>query len=710
MTAPLFPGDRNAVAAATLVAALLIVQQVAGRALRDALFLSAYSVASLPGMMVASALVSVCGALAFASAGARRSPAGVLSAVLTLSALLFAAEWYLAADNPRLVAAAVYVQLALLGPGIISSFWSLVNERFDPYTARRVVGRIGTGASLGGVVGGALAWAGAQVVSVPALLLGLSVTSLAALIALARLRPVSASDQRETEASGGVLTGVRWIREFPYLRQLAALVALGALADALLDYLVKAGAASSFAGSQQLASFFSVFYASVALLTLAVQATVTRRALERIGLSGTVAFQPAVVVLASAAALVFPSLAGAVAARGLGGALRDSLFRSGYELFYAPLPPWRKRRTKALIDVAADKLGSFLGAAVVMVLALLPFFSARWLWLIALLAMVASLLVARRLHHGYVGALEQSLRSGLVALGSDDVVDATTRLTMTRAVLDRESLLAQIHALEPERHDEQREVEADEFLRFAAELRSGQPERIRRALAKAPSPPGPELVALLVPLLVPLLGRDELFPQVLRSLRSVAQRATGQLVDALVDTAQPAAVRQRVPRVLKACPTARSVGGLLLGLGDSDFAVRRASGLVLVWLLERNPGLAVPTQAVHAAIATELDMPVGDREAQLDHIFVLLSAVCEREPLRVSRWALRSEDLRLRGTALEYLEQVLPEAVRQPLLDRLETAPLTSRPRRELDEVEEELRRSAVSLPRAAMASRRPRS
>ncbi|MPY87021.1 MAG: hypothetical protein GEU99_03780 [Luteitalea sp.] len=703
MKALLDPGDGAAVTAAALMAALLIAQQVAGRALRDALFLSAHSVTSLPGMMLVSALVSVCGALAFASAAARRSPAGVLTGVLALSALLFAAEWRLAADHPRLVAAALYVQLALLGLGIVSSFWSLVNERFDPYTARRVVGRIGTGASLGGVVGGVLAWTGAHLVPVPTLLVGLSATSLLALFVLPRLGPASAPEQRDAEAPGGLFAGVRWIHEFPYLGQLAALVGLGALTDALLDYLLKVGAAGAFASSQDLASFFSFFYASVALLTLAVQATVTRRALERVGLSGTVSFQPALVALASAAGVALPSLTSAVVARGLGGALRDSLFRSGYELFYAPLPAWRKRRTKALVDVAADKLGSLLGAGIVMVLAALPLFSPRALWLIALLAMLASLLFARQLHQGYVRALEHSLRSGLVALESDEVVDATTRLTLTRAALDRESLLAEIHALKPELHEAERASDADLFLRLAEELRSGRTERIRRALAEAPSPPGPEVVGLLIP----LLGRDELFPQALRSLRSVAERATGQLVDALVDPDQPVAVRQRIPRVLKACPTSRAVEGLLLGLSDPDLAVRRACGLVTAWLRERNAGLAIPARPVYAAVARELRMAVADHEAQLDRIFVLLSAVGEREPLRVSRWAVGGDDPRLRGTALEYLEHVLPDSVRQPLLDRLGTARLASRPPRQLDEVEEELRRSAVSLPRAAIASRR---
>ena len=222
--------DRAAVAAAALVAALLIAQQVAGRALRDALFLSAYSVTSLPGMMFVSAVVSVGGALAFAAAGARRSPMMVVTGALGLSALLFACEWRLAPEHPRLVAAAVYVQLALLGPGIVSGFWSLVNERFDPHTARRVVAEIGAGASVGGVLGGVLAWAGSRVVPVPALLLGLSATSLLALLVLPRLRPpVSSRDARETEPEGGLFARVRWIRDFPYLRQLAALVRPGSV-------------------------------------------------------------------------------------------------------------------------------------------------------------------------------------------------------------------------------------------------------------------------------------------------------------------------------------------------------------------------------------------------------------------------------------------------------------------------------------------------
>jgi ATP:ADP antiporter, AAA family len=168
-------------------------------------------------------------------------------------------------------------------------------------------------------------------------------------------------------------------------------------------------------------------------------------------------------------------------------------------------------------------------------------------------------------------------------------------------------------------------------------------------------------------------------------------------------------VRRRIPRVLKAVASARAVEGLVLGLADADFGVRRACSTVLAWLRERHAELGIPQRAVYEAVATELEASAADPDAQLDHVFALLAAVGEGEPLRVTRWALRGQDTRLRGTALEYLDQVLPDGVRQALMRRLGGVwPAPARPRA-LDEVEEELLRSSTSLPRGRPArGRRP--
>jgi hypothetical protein len=52
-------------------------------------------------------------------------------------------------------------------------------------------------------------------------------------------------------------------------------------------------------------------------------------------------------------------------------------------------------------------------------------------------------------------------------------------------------------------------------------------------------------------------------------------------------------------------------------------------------------------------------------------VFTLLSLVLDRDAIILSLRALSSQDENLRGTALEYLHNVLPEPVREPLWPRL---------------------------------------
>jgi len=126
----------------------------AARAVRDALFLSAFRVKSLPLVMAASAVAALAGAEALSRLQARRSPSRVVPAAAALSTLLLAAWWALGFLFPRAAAVLLYLHVAAFGGALVSGFWSLVNERFDPYTARRAVGAIGTGAAAGGVAGG----------------------------------------------------------------------------------------------------------------------------------------------------------------------------------------------------------------------------------------------------------------------------------------------------------------------------------------------------------------------------------------------------------------------------------------------------------------------------------------------------------------------------------------------------------------------------
>ena len=694
---------RRAVVAATLVSALLIAQQTAGRATRDALFLSTVPVAFLPAVMMASSAASVVAVGALSWALARRSPFRVLPVAAGLSSVLLLLEWLLCLAAPKVAAVAVYLHLSLFGGTLLSGFWSLINERFDPYTAKKVVGRIGFGASVGGVAGGLMAWAASRLIPVPSMLLVMALLTLAAMagmVGLGRQHPAAAGIA--PPAAPGAPSALSTLRRVPYLRDLALVVAIGAITDSLLDYVLKSQAASTFSRGSQLMSFFAIINTVFGLLSLVVQAGLSRSSLRTLGLAGTVAVRPATVLVVALLGMIDPRMWVAILARAGQDINTSSLFRSGYELLFTPLPEAEKRPTKAVVDVGFDKLGSLVGGAVALLaVALVPTQTARVLFALAAVLCVAALAFTGRLHRGYVRTLEQSLRAGRVRLDLSDVPDEATRVTFaqTGLALDRDTLLREIEAL---RAGEDAGG-GDRVLQAITELRSGDHDRVRRALRQTREPS-----AALVPHLIPLLAPDDLFVEVLRALRRVAPAVTGQLLDALLDPNEDPAVRRRLPRVLKVCATARAVHGLLLGLGDTRLDVRAQCALALASITSRHPELGVPRADVFSAVRREVSEAEGAPD--LDHVFTLLSLVLEREPLQIALQALRGPDRSLRGTALEYLENVLPEGLRQALWPSLgERTPPPRVPRTRQDVMNELLSSSAaVPLSRAALRARLP--
>jgi ATP/ADP translocase len=705
-----------------LAAGALIAQQVVGKATRDALFLSTFHVSSLPLVMIASAVASSLAVLAFSAALSRRSPARVVPRALAVGTALLLAEWGLSLVEPRLAAVAVYLHMAAFGATVVSGFWSLVNETFDPYLARRVMGRIGVGASLGGVAGGLLAWSAAGILPVPSMLALMAAFNVVCLLALGRLGaagpPLATARSR---ADTGPLSGIRLLREVRYLRDLAVFVALGAATEAMLDYILNSRAAATFAPGQPLLSFFALFHTAVGLLALVAQTTLSRPSLLGLGLAGTVALRPAAVVVAALVGIFDPRLWTALLARGAHGVLQNSLFRSGYELLFTPVAERRKRPTKAIVDVGFDRLGTVVGGLLTLltVFALGGAGSTRALFALAGASALGAIAISRRLHHGYVLALEESLRSGVVRLDVGEVRDSTTLVTLARTGmgLDRQALLrdaAAARGISPAPADEAPAASADPLLQAIAELRSGQPEAVRRALRR-PEAADPAVVGHLVP----LLADNTVFLDVVRALRRSGPRITGQLLDALLDPRQDPAVRRRVARVLRGSPIQRAADGLLHGLSDPRFEVRRESALTLTRITQREPALRVPRAEVFAAVVRELETgsagwtleaepasdedtmaeegerPQSPAERGLAHVFTLLSMAVEREPMQTAYWALRGEDAALRGTALEYLENVLPESVTRALWPQLGLHAPTLRPTRPSQQIVQDLLRSS---------------
>jgi hypothetical protein len=627
-----------------------------------------------------------------------------------LGAVLLAVQFATALTFPRATAIIFYIYMALFGPTLVSGFWSVVSERFDPYSAKAAISVIATGASAGGIAGGLLTLAGSRLLPASAMLLVMAVLMAAAAVGLRRLAPPGGRAAAPIDAEP-TPSAVATLRSVPYLRDLATIVALGALIETILEYVLKAQAAATFRQEGQLLMLFALLNTAQSVLTLAVQAGVTRISLAALGISGTVAVRPAVTLALALVGFADPRMWAAALVRLSHEVSSNSLFRSGYELLYTPLSESEKRPTKAVIDVGFDKIGSFVGGALVLgVVSLLPMRGVRVLFGLSALLCVAALSFAGRLHRGYVASLGQSLRAGKVRLDPTEIADEATRFTLaqTSLALDRDKLLRDIAAFREAETSSAGDGTADLVLSAITDLRSGEPERIRRVIRGIPLPD-----TALIPHLIELLGRDDLFLEVLRPLRRVSSSAVGQLVDALLDDRHAPVVRRRVARALKGGDNQRGVDGLLAGLDDGRLEVRAECTYSLVAITARHPELAVAASTVFRAALRELEGrdAAGTSEA-LQQVFTLLSLVLDREPLRIAWWALRAEDKALRGTALEYLDNVLPDALRAALWPRLnEPAPHAAR-RRPSQAVVEDLMRSSesIELPRERLGLNRRRS
>jgi hypothetical protein len=717
-----------AVIIAMICSGAVSAQFIAGKATRDALYLANLDVTTLPSIVVGTAILSIFLVMASSHGLQRVSPATFVPIAFALSGILLFASWLLTFSMPVLAARLVYLQISGLGPMLGSSFWLIATERFDPHTARHHFGRIAGVGTLTGLGGALVAERMAVMGGVTAMLPLLAIVNVFCAWQIRRLA-LSAPPSKHTtlEAAPADLaatspqSGLQVLAQAPYLRNLAGLVLLGTIGAALADYVFKAQAVDTFGRGESLLRFFALYYAGVSLLSFFVQTTSSALALERLGLGLTASTPSIALSVGGLLGLVFPGLAGALLARTGESVFRGSLFRTGYEIFYTPISAEEKRAAKSIIDVGFDRLGDAVGGGLVRLLILLPATQQYSAILVGAVACSAvAIFVAKRLNTGYIRTLERSLLDRAVELDLSDVEDITTRTAVIRTLrtpftagLTRDRTSA-TSAITTEHAPPVGDPEVMEILA----LKSRNRERVLGVLRQDEGLPPP-----LVPHVIPLLAWDPVAEDAVRALRKVAEERVGELIDALLDPNQPFAVRRRLARVFSICVSQRAVDGLMLGLEDLRFEVRFQCGRSLASILEKNPRIRIDRERVFDVVRKEVavgrpvwqshrlldnidpeqrsfvDEFLKDRAGQsLAHVFTLLSLVLPTAPLQIAYRGLHTDDPKLRGTALEYLEGVLPQDLSQRLWPFLGREQQAARDVRARDEILADLLRSNESI------------
>lgn len=719
------------VAIATVAAVFMIAQQVASKAVRDGFFLSEFPVTALPVATLAAAVVSLGAALLFGRFIAAFSPAAAVPVLFAANGLLFFVEAAVVDHVPEVVAAGLYLHTAAFGGAVISGFWSVVNERFDPYTARRVVSQITAGTTFGGIAGGALTWALSDI-GTAALLAGFGASSVVCAVAIGA---VARGGVDETESAAGDdanaggrdaparISGLSALARSSYLRRVGAVVVFGALMSGVIDYVFKAGVATD-RSEQGLVELFAVFYTAVGIATFVVQAFGARKLLKRLGVVPTASAFPITALSLLSLALLWPGVMTLVLLRGGLMVVENSLYRAGYELFYTPVPKQQKRSAKMLIDLGCDRLGTAAASGIALLAITLGAATANKMLLIvgAACAVVIAILMTV-IRRQYIASLAEQLRTslereavaanagGAQALATTFVADlglwpaasdpAVADASTGDAPIDRDQLMEAVRA------------RAEEKKRSPDPSRSAPPPRARSTVSESLlATPLRERLRLTAP------GEDGW-----AELGRTAPGVIGQLGDIVLSRRESLEVRLRAAELLASVPSKRAAEALLGTLAAPELRLRRAGALALWTLCQQAPGLRPERRLIVDLAGRELRRPArlvptesgfersspflkdargNDLSSTLEIVFILLAVLGGTDDLRLALTAITSGDARQRGTGLEYLDNLLTGDLRQRLV-ALAANPESTRAELRVDraavqELAEQLRSGAIDV------------
>jgi len=106
---------RQPTSMAMTILGLIMAYLVAGRATRDAIFLSQFSTSNLPAMVAVAAIAAVAMSMLGSRMLVRLGPNRMAAFAFALSGIMQVAEWMLFGYRPRVAACLIYVHVVAFG-------------------------------------------------------------------------------------------------------------------------------------------------------------------------------------------------------------------------------------------------------------------------------------------------------------------------------------------------------------------------------------------------------------------------------------------------------------------------------------------------------------------------------------------------------------------------------------------------------------------
>lgn len=413
---------------------------VAGRSVRDALFLANAERSALPWMYVASAAAVAAIGLGYAPLASRIRRDRMAFGSAIFFAVFFVVVWMAERRAFNGIYEVLYVYVEVMGALVLVQFWTLANELFHAREAKRLYGLIGAGGTAANILIGLSTAAiakqfGANAIMwlCSALLVGCAVFSLLS-GRVGRQRMFARAAAGRPSGKSRMAGGMSRVFSSPHLRAVAALTVVTFFTTNLIDFQFKVVAADHY-GKDQLAAYFGYFSAAVGGLALVLQLFGTSRILNRAGVIGALSILPLALGTGSFALAILPGLWAASLVKGSDTLFRYSINDATSQILYLPVAPNGRASAKAFIDSVVKPL-SILAAGLALIgyreLSADPY---QLAWIAAGMCVVWVGIVMS-LRSRYVRSLQDNLRHRRLDLESApyQVQDGSTHRVLTRAL------------------------------------------------------------------------------------------------------------------------------------------------------------------------------------------------------------------------------------------------------------------------------------
>ncbi len=390
---------------ALLFGYLLVASSVfiLGRTVRDTLFLSRYSLSALPWMFVFYGIASAITVVLYARYADRIARGRLVVASVAVGCVTYLASYVLVLAEVDAIYPIFYVWSEVVANLLIVQFWTLANDLHDARSARRLFPTIGAARVTGVVLIGLVSSMIVSVVGTAQLLLVL----VGLMIVIAVLAVTAAREARVEPAAAPHRRGPppRVLGD-RYVQALAVFILLAFAALTIGDYQFKAIARATWQ-EDELARFFSLFYAGTGVAALVFQVLVTPRLLQRYGVGFGLSAMPVVFGAGAAVLPLVPHLAVATVMKFADNGLQYTVHETSMQALYGPFRPEVKARTRAVLDAVVKPLAYAVGGLALVLLA--PRVPVQLLSAVSLVLVAGWLAVIPTVRRRHVAALERTL-------------------------------------------------------------------------------------------------------------------------------------------------------------------------------------------------------------------------------------------------------------------------------------------------------------